>query len=1548
MEDVRYDEDDFLGSGDEDEIMPTAAGPMNWKEKRRAQKAILETWITSSAGQDALKPKNGDGKPKSDLDEEQSVHSLLAQQQRDTHIVKNPREYQIELFERAKQQNTIAVLDTGSGKTLIAVLLLRWVIDQEIENRAKGLPVKISFFLVASVTLVYQQFAVLETNLDHKVTRLCGGDNADKWNKMRWLKELHENKVIVCTAEILFQALSFGYLTMKQINLLVFDEAHHTKKNHAYARQVIELFISRTLLIPFSIIKDFYLEEPSDSRPRIFGMTASPIDAKMDVTKAASELETLLDSKIATTSDMSLTNAIKKPTEEVLRYDTLPQAGFDTALLQAIRARYGDVSDFTKIFTRATDIARHLGSWCADCYLLDTFSDDKCKKFKVAAEQKFHARNAGQEVLELDETLKVIDAAVHFAQERRGVLDGEITKTRVSTKVLELYLYLSEQFARPSNNRCIVFVDRRYTARLLNSLFQRLRTPHIRSTFLTGSGNSGQDEDSFSFRQQVMVLLKFRKGDLNCLFATSVAEEGLDVPDCNLIIRFDMYATMIQYVQSRGRARNQNSKFIHMLEKGNSIHNETVNEVRYAELSMRAYCDRLPEDRKLQGNSDTVEALLERERNMEVRVDPVSGAKLTYGNALNVLATFVSAIPSEGHEMQHPTYVVSPRGQRYICEVVLPGNSPLRSKIGKIHTKKTLAKRSAAFEACIELRKKAYINENLMPVYQRKLPAMRSALLAVDMRKTNQYDMRIKPRIWAEQRGTLPKQLWITLIDFPEKLDRAHQSIAFLTRTPMPQFPPFPIYLNDGRPTTVKTEGLSTPLELDDHKLRQLTGFTFRMFRDVFSKIYEEDAAKLSYWMAPATVMLTGDENTTETRTLEPVRAIDWSILDDVLDNDEYKWTPSLPNDRFTDRFIVDMYDGSRKFYSTGVDTSLRQDDPIPDHASKGKRGGSILNYTVSLWKKSRQGKTWSEGQPVIEADIVLQRRNMLAPPEQKELAPTTKAYIVPEPLRISAIPPNVAKSCFIWPAIIHRFESCLISLEGCEQVGVECTPDFALAAFTKDSDNQGEHGAEERVNFQRGMGENYERLEFIGDTFLKTATTISTFIMNPNENEFEFHVRRMLMLCNKNLYQTALQLKLYEYIRSLAFNRRYWYPEGLKLLVGTGVIRGQVKEMYHDPRQVGLGEKTIADVCEALIGAAFLTHDKPGQVWQPEHWQDAVRAVTKLVNSEDHKMQNWQDYIDTYEKPAYQTAEATAVQKDLAKKVELEHEYVFQYPRLLYSAFMHPSVPYIYEKVPSYQRLEFLGDALLDMASITYLFHKYPDKDPQWLTEHKMAMVSNKFLGALCVEIGFHKHLRHHYALLEHQVRDYATELLEAKRTADKDCRDYWTTVSDPPKCLPDIVEAYIGAMFIDSNFDYGQVQRFFAEHVLWYFVDMTIYDSFANNHPCTHLHNMLQTTFGCVDYRLMARELPSVDGMEQKDVVAVVMIHDKIIAHSAGKSGRYARLRVANKTLELLDGMLLPDFRAKFGCDCKQDEECKAALANGTVVSATGIAETMGSCGV
>lgn len=132
----------------------------------------------------------------------------------------------------------------------------------------------------------------------------------------------------------------------------------------------------------------------------------------------------------------------------------------------------------------------------------------------------------------------------------------------------------------------------------------------------------------------------------------------------------------------------------------------------------------------------------------------------------------------------------------------------------------------------------------------------------------------------------------------------------------------------------------------------------------------------------------------------------------------------------------------------------------------------------------------------------------------------------------------------------MHRFESYLIAIDACKVLNLSLSPALALEALTKDSENSEEHG-EEKINFKNGMGPNYERLEFLGDCFLKMATSISVFVKYPDENEFEFHVRRMVMLCNQNLMETAVgkrkvasadgtepDLQLYKYVRTDAFSR--------------------------------------------------------------------------------------------------------------------------------------------------------------------------------------------------------------------------------------------------------------------------------------------------------------------------------------------------------------------------------------------------------------------------
>lgn len=134
-------------------------------ERKRIQNAAHESWFLSYQRQQAKIASNVSGV----VSEALSVKHLVRQAE-SQRIISSPREYQVELFERAKEENIIAVLDTGkvnpfliqfdypmltcrlgSGKTLIAVLLLQHIIKQELEDRALGKPKRVAFFLVCQL-----------------------------------------------------------------------------------------------------------------------------------------------------------------------------------------------------------------------------------------------------------------------------------------------------------------------------------------------------------------------------------------------------------------------------------------------------------------------------------------------------------------------------------------------------------------------------------------------------------------------------------------------------------------------------------------------------------------------------------------------------------------------------------------------------------------------------------------------------------------------------------------------------------------------------------------------------------------------------------------------------------------------------------------------------------------------------------------------------------------------------------------------------------------------------------------------------------------------------------------------------------------------------------------------------------------------------------------------------------------------------------------------------------------------------------------------------
>ncbi|KAI1386540.1 uncharacterized protein F4822DRAFT_444911 [Hypoxylon trugodes] len=1461
-------------------------------------------------------------------DEAKSMHFLVREAESEN-IISSPREYQTELFERAKQKNIIAVLDTGTGKTLIAALLLRHTIEQELEDRSAGKPPRISFFLVDKVALVLQQYEVLKANLDHPVKRFHGDAGGFSLGYDDWQQRIEENMVIVCTADILLSCLHHSFIKMERINLLVFDEAHHTKKNHPYAR----------------IIKDFYaiLEEGDHIRPRILGMTASPVDAKTDVTSAAAKLEGLLHSEIATVADFSVfaKSSINRPTESVIKY-SMPQEPFETPLWHRLYKMVGQNEVFKRLFTYSRNCTTEMGRWCADRLWKLCLTEQETHKLEAKTERNFMDRRVQAPIAALDvERFAVREAcrmvANHILPEPRK------DPLYLSNKVESLIETLQEHFD-PSSDKCIIFVEQRLTALLLADLLKHpsIDMPYMKVGMLLGVGNDS-GEIGMSLKDQFVVMHRFRNRDLNCIFATSVGEEGIDIPDCNIIIRFDPCKTMIQYIQSRGRARRKDSKFFHMIERSNQGQLQSVFDNEDSEARLRKFYNTLSEDRLLTGSDYNMDYFLSREKSHRTYIVPSTGAKLTYKISLVILANFVSTLPRPLDAIYTPDYIVRTIGREFQCEVLLPDSSPIKSAIGQRADSKQVARCSAAFEMCLLLKKKKYLDDYLQSTFTKKLPTMRNAHLAISSKKRAEYPMRTKPRIW-ENRG-MPTRLFITALRMvsPEAMGRASRPLAILTREPLPQIARFPLFFDDQRSSDVECVSLTCAFETTPEQIEQLTHFMLRIFDDVFSKEYRSEPEKMPYFIAP---LIHGHKFDFARISENTHSLIDWECLSAIQNSPRSLDWENQPDEFFERRYVVDPHDGSRKFYTTRRRKDLKPTDPeLPGVPKKqGNRrvtresSKDIWNFSISLWSKSRAKLVMRDDLPVVEAEYIPLRRNLLDELD-KPVDVQRRCFIIFETLKLSALPVDIVAMAYNLPATIYRIETSLIVLEACESLSLNIRPDLALEAMTKDSDNTEEH-SEEQVNIQRGMGENYERLEFLGDSFLKMSTTIGLFSQIPDSNEFEYHVNRMVLICNKNLFNNALELKLEESIRSKGFNRRTWYPDGLDLL------RGKQNTSIQGKKGAGRGvhnlaDKSIADVCEALIGASYLTTYEQGS------FDLAIQAVTKFVNHKNHKMMEYGDYYAAYEVPEWQSAEPTAVQRDVAKQIEAKLGYKFTYPRLLRSAFMHPSYGTIYERIPNYQRLEFLGDSLLDMVCVDFLFHRYPGADPQWLTEHKMAMVSNQFLGCLCVSLGLQKHMLSMTTSLQNEITEYVIVITEARQKAEEDAesanlgraayaKNFWVEVQKPPKALPDLVESYIGALFVDSKFNYGQVQRFFETHIQPYFEDMHLYDTFANRHPVTFLANMLSLHFRCANWRLMIQEIGMEDApIGHSQVLCGVMIHGQVREHATASSGRSAKIAAAKKIMKRLAEISVEEYKKEHGCTClPKDVENSDLLEHATAI--------------
>ena len=117
--------------------------------------------------------------------------------------------------------------------------------------------------------------------------------------------------------------------------------------------------------------------------------------------------------------------------------------------------------------------------------------------------------------------------------------------------------------------RCIVFVGTRKVAwdmvqALKSVAVSQAELGWLLPTCLVGHSDRNDEDGTMTIAEQTKILDDFRKGFANVMVATSVAEEGIDIPCCNLVVRMEPPRTVISLIQARGRARYHDSRFVIM------------------------------------------------------------------------------------------------------------------------------------------------------------------------------------------------------------------------------------------------------------------------------------------------------------------------------------------------------------------------------------------------------------------------------------------------------------------------------------------------------------------------------------------------------------------------------------------------------------------------------------------------------------------------------------------------------------------------------------------------------------------------------------------------------------------------------------------------------------------------------------------------------------------------------------------------------------------------------------------------------------------------
>ena len=449
--------------------------------------------------------------------------------------------FQLDLARVGIEANLLVVLPTGLGKTVVAAL-----VAAEVLRRAEG---KI-LVLAPTRPLVQQHAEAFARWLRPVTTARFTGTVQRPVREGRW----EGADVVFATPELVQNDLRAGRYRLDDVHLVVFDEAHHAVGKYAY--------------VP--IAAHYRSERPPDGR--VLGLTASPggQDARIAEVVAALGVDRI---EARSREDEGVREHVQPVDIEYCWVDLSPTAEEVRRQLQtAMRAtarrlqKMGylrkkpiaslSVKDLialrAEIFARPGPMVRRFGPLFHQLVLLHLHhSLERLETQGLAPFVQYVDRVAGkQKVGRGDAAFLKLPELV----EARRIADVSLRTTKEPShpKLDALVELVREQLERSGDRpaRVLVFAQYRDTIQTIQEMLERQGWSVGR---FVGQATRDAEDRGMNQKEQARVLAGFRAGAFPVLVASSVAEEGLDVPDVDLVVFFESVPSEIRAIQRRGR-----------------------------------------------------------------------------------------------------------------------------------------------------------------------------------------------------------------------------------------------------------------------------------------------------------------------------------------------------------------------------------------------------------------------------------------------------------------------------------------------------------------------------------------------------------------------------------------------------------------------------------------------------------------------------------------------------------------------------------------------------------------------------------------------------------------------------------------------------------------------------------------------------------------------------------------------------------------------------------------------------------------------------------